>query len=44
MSYMKRLYEEVLEQIDWSLSNEEIEDLSGISEEQIETAREVYED
>ena len=44
MSYMKRLYEEVLEQIDWSLSNEEIEDLTDISEEQIETAREIYED
>lgn len=43
MSYMKRLYEEILEQVDWSMSNEEISELTDIPVDQIESAREVYE-
>ena len=43
MSYMKRLYEEILEQVDWSMSDEEISELTDIPVDQIESAREMYE-
>lgn len=43
MSYMKIIYEEILEQVDWSMSNEKISELTDIPVDQIESAREVYE-
>jgi len=44
MSYMKRIYEGILEQVDWSMSNEEISELTDIPVDQIESARESYEE
>lgn len=42
MSYMKRSYEDVLEAVDWRMSDVRISILTGIPIDQIRDAREVY--
>ena len=44
MSYMKRSYEDVLEAVDWRMSDVRISILTGIPIDQIRDAREVYDD
>ena len=44
MSYMKRLYEDVLEQVDWTMDDDEISELTGIPIDMVEDAREVSEE
>lgn len=44
MSYMKRSYEDVLEAVDWRMSDVRISILTGIPIDQIRDAREVYGD
>lgn len=43
MSCIKRIYEEILEQVDWNMSDKEISELTDIPVDQIKSTREVYE-